>query len=412
MPPVYVAPDDVTTKARSIIHLDMDAFYPSVEILDNPELRGKPVIVGGSSKRGVVSSASYEARKFGVHSAQPIARAVNLCPDGIFLPVRMERYKEMSGRIFEIFRRYTPLVEPLSIDEAFLDVTGTERLMGDPVSVAIQIKKTVSDETGLTVSAGVAPSKFIAKIASDMDKPDGLTVVHPEKVMEFLDPLPVSKMWGAGKVTIEKLSRFNIRTFYDLRTFPVNILERTFGKNGPRMHLLAKGIDSRSVETGHEIKSIGHELTFPEDIPDIESAEKRLLFLSMKTGRRMRKNGVSGRTLTLKVKYSDFKQVTRSETFDTYTNDGRIIYNASRQLLKKTETGKRPVRLLGVSMSGLDSGGMKGQLNMFISDTGAEKAERLNRAVDSLQDRFGLKSIQPGTLLSDMAGPDDFIKSK
>lgn len=386
---------------KTIIHLDMDAFYPAVEVLDNPELRGKPVIVGGSSKRGVVSSASYEARKFGVHSAQPIAQAFKLCPEGIFLPVRMSRYKELSNKIFEIFHRFTPLVEPLSIDEAFLDITGTERLLGEPVSVAKKLKETILAETGLTVSAGVAPSKFIAKIASDMDKPDGLTVVSADKITEFLDPLPVSKMWGAGKVTLEKLSRFNIKTFYDLKKFPIEILERSFGKNGKQMHFLAMGIDDRSVEIEHETKSIGHEETFLEDIIDIEKSERHLLALAIKTAERMRHNHLKGKTVTLKVKYSTFKQVTRSLTLDDYTDDGMLIYSIVRKLLKKTETGTRPVRLLGVSMSGLALEGATNQLSMFSENEKKEKSEKLNKAIDSLHDKFGKKSVVPGRLLSD-----------
>ncbi len=245
--------NDVTHK--SIIHLDMDAFYPAVEVLDNPGLKGKPVIVGGTKGRGVVSSASYEARKFGVHSAQPIAKAQRLCPHGIFLPGRMSRYVELSGQIFEIFRRFTSLVEPLSIDEAFLDVTGSTRLFGDPVEMAIKIKQVVQEETGLTVSAGVAPSKFVAKIASDIDKPDGLTIVPPEKVRKFLDPLPIGKMWGVGKVTQETLAQLNIYTFRDLSRVPVKVLEKKFGKYGPKMHELSMGIDDRDVVPYQEAKS-------------------------------------------------------------------------------------------------------------------------------------------------------------
>ncbi len=388
-------------KSKTIIHLDMDAFYPSVEIMDNPELRGKPVIVGGSSKRGVVSSASYEAREYGVHSAMPVIQAVKLCPQGIFLPVRMARYKELSDKIFEIFHRFTPLVEPLSIDEAFLDITGTERLLGDPVSVAKKLKQTIFDETGLTVSAGVAPSKFIAKIASDMDKPDGLTVVPAGEIQTFLDPLPVSKMWGAGKVTLEKLSRYNIKTFYDLRKFSVEILERSFGKHGVRMHFLAMGIDDRSVEIEHETKSVGHEETFSEDIIDLEISEKHLLDLAMKTAERMRHHHLKGKTVTLKVKYNDFIQVTRSMTLDDYTDDGMLIYSTARNLLKKTETGSRPVRLLGVSVSGLTREGLTGQLSLFSGSEKKEKSEKLNKAIDSLHDKFGKKSVVPGRLLSD-----------
>ncbi len=273
----------------SIIHLDMDAFYPAVEVLDNPELRGKPVIVGGSRERGVVSSASYEARRFGVHSAQPIAAAVRLCPNAIFLQGRMHRYREVSKQIFEIFMCFTPLVEPLSIDEAFLDVTGSERLLGDPVQIAKAIKAMVLGEIGLTVSAGVASSKFVAKIASDMDKPDGLTVVPFESVRAFLDPLPIGKMWGVGKVTREALARLNIHTFKDLSDFDPDFLQRKFGKNGVRMHQLSMGMDERDVVPDHETKSVGNERTFMHDITELGDAKKALLALATQVGRRMRR---------------------------------------------------------------------------------------------------------------------------
>jgi len=228
---------DKQGQSKQIIHLDMDAFYPSVEVLDNPSLKGKPVIVGGSKERGVVSSASYEARKFGVHSAQPIAKAIRICSHGIFLPVRMSRYKEVSEKVFDIFRRFTPLVEPLSIDEAFLDVTGSTRLFGQSEDIAKKIKQMIFAETGLTISAGIAPSKFVAKIASDIDKPDGLTVVHPDSVRNFLDPLPVKKMWGVGKVSQQILSQLNIHTFKDLRQTPVKILEKKFGRQGAKIRI-------------------------------------------------------------------------------------------------------------------------------------------------------------------------------
>ncbi len=314
--------DAMKNKERWIIHLDMDAFYPAVEVLDNPQLKGKPVIVGGSRKRGVVSSASYEARKFGVHSAQPMAQALRLCPHAIYIPVRMHRYMEVSERVFEIFHRFTPLVEPLSIDEAFLDVTGSVRLFGTPVEIARKIKDRVFGEIGLTVSAGVAPTKFVAKIASDMEKPDGLTVVLPGRVQDFLDPLPVGRMWGVGKVTQEALARLNVRTFRDLREMDVKALERSFGKYGIKMHLLSMGVDEREVVPDHEVKSVGHEETFEDDITDRNLAAKELLSLSHRVGKRMRAEGLKGRTVTLKVKYSDFVLVTRSVTLKGLTDDG------------------------------------------------------------------------------------------
>jgi len=390
---------DSTGQPRQIIHLDMDAFYPSVEVLDNPALKGKPVIVGGSRERGVVSSASYEARKFGVHSAQPIATAMRLCPNGIFLHGRMSRYKEISDQIFEIFHRFTPLVEPLSIDEAFLDVTGSGRLFGKPEKIAKIIKETVLRETGLTVSAGVAPSKFVAKIASDMEKPDGLTMVLHDEVREFLDPLPVSKMWGAGKVIQKALEELSIRTFRDLRQMPIEVLERKFGKNGTRMHILAMGIDDRDVVPEHDVKSIGHEETFAEDILDLNFARKELLSLSNKVARRMRRKGLEGKTVSLKVKYSDFKQITRSITLQEYTDDGHEIYSNVYSLLTKTATGKRPVRLLGVSISHLSTG-PEDQLSLFPLEDKTKTKKELHTAMDSICDKFGDKGIRPASLIT------------
>ena len=392
---------DKQVQSRHIIHLDMDAFYPSVEILDNPSLKGKPVIVGGSKERGVVSSASYEARKFGVHSAQPIAKAKRLCPQGIFLPVRMTRYQEVSKQAFEIFHRFTPLVEPLSIDEAFLDVTGSIRLFGQPENIAKKIKQVIFTETGLTISAGVAPSKFVAKIASDMDKPDGLTIVHPDGVVEFLDPLPIDKMWGVGKVTQHILSRLNIHTFKDLRQTPVEVLEKKFGKQGAKIHQLAMGIDKREVIPEHDVKSIGHEETFMQDIVSLGIAQKELLALSNKTARRMRHKGLKGRTISLKIKYFDFVQITRSTTLPESTDDGSKIYSVACRLLEKAGATKKPIRLLGISLSQLTFLASGIQLALFDPDPSSQKRQRMNVVLDSLYEKYGDKSVVPGTLLKD-----------
>lgn len=393
--------EPLKVRQRSIIHLDMDAFYPAVEVLDKPELKGKPVIVGGAKERGVVSSASYEARRFGVHSAQPIATAIRLCPDGIFMPVRMSRYKEVSGQVFEIFHCFTPLVEPLSIDEAFLDLTGAERLMGQTEEIAKKIKETVLKKTGLTVSAGVASSKFVAKIASDIDKPDGLTVVPPNRVREFLDPLPIKKMWGVGKITQQALARLNVKTFKDLRQIPVEILEKNFGKHGAAMHLLSMGIDERDVEPEREAKSIGHEQTFMKDILDPDQAKKEILSLANRVALRMRREEVRGSTVSLKVKYSDFTQITRAATLPEPTDDSMEIYSTSCRLLKKTAVGKRPVRLLGISLSQLSSLEGEKQLFLFDQDKGYRKRKNLNTALDSICEKFGEKSIRPATLISE-----------
>jgi DNA polymerase-4 len=384
---------------RTIIHLDMDAFYAAVEVLDNPELQGKPVIVGGAKERGVVSSASYEARKFGVHSAQPIATALSLCPHGVFLPVRMARYKEVSDRVFSIFHRFTPLVEPLSIDEAFLDVTGSLRIFGTPEKIVQEIKKAIKEEIGLTVSAGIAPLKFIAKIASDLNKPDGLTVVLPEQVKAFLEPLPIDRLWGVGKKTQQALALLNVRTIGDLNRIPVEVLKAKFGKHGLHLHRLSIGVDDREVETEREVKSIGREETYSEDLSEIDVIRREILSLATRVARRLRREGFAGRTVTLKVKYHDFVQITRSVSLPEATDDGREIFRHCLHLLKKTAAGEKPIRLLGVSVSQFDGSEAKRQRSLFDDDATHEKDKSLNRALDAIQEKFGDGSIIPGTLL-------------
>ncbi|MBF0475132.1 MAG: DNA polymerase IV [Deltaproteobacteria bacterium] len=391
---------DTDINSRAIIHLDMDAFYAAVEVLDNPALRGKPVIVGGGRERGVVSSASYEARRFGVRSAQPIATAMRLCPDGIFVPVRMDRYKELSGRIFKIYFRFTPLVEPLSIDEAFLDVTGSIRLFGTPETMARQIKATVVQETGLTVSAGVAPSKLLAKIASDMDKPDGLTVVPPDRVREFLDPLPIGKLWGVGRATEEYLTSLGIKTIGDLSRMPEKLLASKFGQNGLALHRLAQGLDDREVTLDHEVKSVGREETFAQDITELNLAKRELLSLAGRVAWRMRRKGLTGRTISLKVKYYDFVQITRAVTMAEPTDDGPQIYHVCRQLMDKNWTPGKPIRLLGISVSQLYHPGRPRQLSLFGQGKESQKRQKLNTALDSIYRKFGEDSVRPGTLFT------------
>jgi len=386
--------------SKAIIHADMDSFYPSVEVLDNPELKGKPVIVGGGRERGVVSSASYVARQFGVRSAQPMATAMRLCPKGVFLPVRMSRYKEISQKLFKIFLFFTPLVEPVSIDEAFLDVTGSARLLGQPEDIARKIKDMVRKKTGLTVSAGIAPSKFVAKIASDIDKPDGLTIVRPERVREFLAPLSLGKMWGVGEKTQRRLHRLGIRTIGDLSRFPADVLGKKFGKHGIRMHQLAQGIDQRDVMPASDVKSIGHERTFSRDILEMVSARKEILALANQVARRMRREGLTGKTITLKAKYNDFTQVTRSTTVPECTDDEPRIYSTACALLDKTDVGARPIRLLGVCVSQLSRLSSEEQPSLFRQGKGSEKRKQLNTALDSLTERFGEDSIRPATLLT------------
>ena len=313
----------------------------------------------------------------------------------------MSRYQEISKQVFAIFHRFTPLVEPISIDEAFLDVTGSIRLFGQPENIAKKIKEIILAETGLTISAGVASSKFVAKIASDIDKPDGLTVVNPDGVKDFLDPLPVKKMWGVGKKTRLLLSRLSIHTFRDLRQTPIKILEEKFGKHGVKIHLLAMGIDERDVTPEHDMKSIGHEQTFLQDIISVDAAKKELLVLSNKAARRMRHKGIKGKTITLKVKYFNFVQITRTTTLPEPTDDGLDIYSVACRLLKKTEVTKKPIRLLGISLSQLSFSGIGTQFSLFDQDRSSQKRQRLNTVLDSLFEKFGEKSVVPGTLLDD-----------
>jgi DNA polymerase-4 len=377
----------------------MDAFYASVEQLDNPELKGKPVIVGGSSRRGVVSAASYEARKFKIHSAMPIAQAMNLCPHGVFLPVRMKRYRQMSDRIFAIYQRFTPLVEPLSLDEAFLDVTGSNKLFGSAEDIATQIKKLVFQETGLKVSAGVASSKLVAKIASDLNKPDGLTIVPPGQEEIFLAPLPIKRLWGVGRKTQGELNLLGVRTIGDIVNIPPDLLEKKFGKHGKSLFYKARGIDARDVDTISERKSVGHEYTFDTDLVDEEIIHKELLDLADQVAKRLRRKELHGRTITLKVKYHDFQQITRSKTIGKETSDSKKIIHEVLRLLQKTAVGNKPVRLLGISVANLKPIDGAMQPSLFKEEGGTQKRRKVNNAVDAINKKFGATAILPGTLL-------------
>jgi DNA polymerase IV len=312
----------------------------------------------------------------------------------------MPRYKEISDQIFEIFLRFTPLVEPLSIDEAFLDVTASVRLFGPAEEIAKQIKKQVQEEIGLTVSAGVAPSKLVAKIASDLDKPDGLTIVPEGNVQQFLDPLPIEKLWGVGKMTQKDLSLLNVKTVGELSRLPKDLLRRRFGVQGLQLYFLSKGIDDREVQPERTIKSIGREETFPEDILVKEKALKEVLILSQRVARRLRRHGKAGQTIILKVTYDNFTRITRSLTLPAATDDGGRIYQVASELLQKTEIGKKPVRLLGIYLSHLTIPG-EGQLSLFDHTNGLKKKGRLNQALDAIQDKYGDLAIRPGSLIED-----------
>lgn len=383
---------------RAIIHVDMDAFYASVEQRDRPELRGRPVIVGGPAEgRGVVSAASYEARAFGVHSAMPMAEARRRCPHAVFLRVNMERYREVSSTIHGIFLRFTPLVEPLSLDEAFLDVTGSQMLLGPAGQIARRIKREIFEATGLTASAGVAPNKFVAKIASDLQKPDGLVIVPPDGVQAFLENLPIARLWGVGKITARILEEMGIRTIGELSRFPVELLESRLGKTGLEIWRLARGEDDRPVEPYTDALSISHEETFAVDIGERKAIRRELYRLVEKVGYRLRKQGVRGNVIQVKVRYPDFSTVTRRITLQAPTHNDRVIFQHALRLLDRTEAGRKKVRLLGVCVSGLRPEEMVGQLGLFpLEET---RIEEEIKAVDRIRERFGPDAIQRGILV-------------
>jgi DNA polymerase-4 len=334
----------------------MDAFYASVEQRDRPELKGKPVIVGGEPKsRGVVAACSYEARKFGIHSAMASATAYRLCPDAVFIRPRFDLYRAVSAQIREIFYEYTGLVEPLSLDEAFLDVTENFKAIPSATLIAKEIKKQIYDRTGkLTASAGVSFNKYLAKVASDINKPDGITVITPEMADEFIDGLPIRKFFGIGKVTEEKMVSLGIKTGADLKRFKKEELVQIFGKSGRYFYDIAHGEDNRPVEPNRIRKSLGKETTFSEDIEDTERMIEILDELAVDLENSLMKRDAKGRTVTLKVKYSDFQTVTRSVTVDEPVDNASIIMQHVKPLLAKTEAGDRRVRLLGISISNFD----------------------------------------------------------
>ncbi|GEJ58632.1 DNA polymerase IV [Anaeromyxobacter diazotrophicus] len=386
---------------RAILHLDLDAFYASVEQLDDPSLRGRPVVVAGPSARGVVCAASYEARRFGVRSAMPTPRARRLCPEGVFVPPRFPRYEELSGRVFAIYREYTPLVEPLSLDEAFLDVTASAALHGGGRAIAETLRRRVRAEVGLTVSAGVAEVKLAAKIASDLGKPDGLVEVPAGGTRAFLAPLPVSRLWGVGQVTGEALAKLGLHHVGQLAAAPEALVAGALG-SGPARHLLAlaRGDDPREVVPDEPSRSVGSEETFEQDLAGRAALLPRLLAQAERTARRLREAGLRGRTVTLKVKYADFTLVTRRCTLAASTDDGAAVFAAAREQLERVELD-RPVRLVGVSVSGFEE--RAEQLGLFEPRPAADAARRaaVNAAVDAVNRRFGPHAVRPATLADD-----------
>jgi DNA polymerase IV len=410
-----LSPADRSTAQRVIAHADMDAFYASVEQLDNPELRGKPVIVGGSSMRGVVTSASYEARKFGVRSAMPSVQARKLCPQAIFVRGRMRRYVEISRLVREVFESFSPVVEPLSLDEAFIDLSGTERLFGTAIQAGRALKRRVLDRTGLIVSVGIAPTKMAAKILSDLSKPDGLLMVTAEDLRSFLDPLPVERLWGVGRVTLQRMNRAGITTIGDLARHDRTGLRHWFGSLGIHLHELASGHDPRGVVADWQRKSYGEENTFEHDL-ELGSLELRRVLIAHgeALGRRLRADRVRARTVTLKVKLARplgggrYPLVTRSITLGTSTDDGAEIARTAINLLGRVERRDK-LRLAGVQVHQLERDNNRMQLALFDSAINA-RVGRLNHAVDEVVRRFGEDAIARGLVHVERAAPTRRIK--
>ena len=341
---------------RRIIHLDMDAFYASVEQRDRPELKGQPVVVGGTSRRAVVAAASYEAREFGIRSAMPMFRARRLCPGLVIADLRMDHYRAVSLQIRAILRRHSELIEPLALDECFLDVSQRTVTMTEAGWLARTLKDEIGKETGLTASAGVGPNKFVAKIASDLRKPDGLVVVQPDAVVGFLAPLPVSRMWGVGAVTERKLGEAGIKTIGDLASADPGPLERLLGKQGPRMYAFAHGVDQRDVQGSRQPKSVSNETTFEEDTTDLALLRETIGRLAQRVSERLRRRDLKGRTVVLKLTYQNFQHATRRATAAVATSDGHVVADEAVKLLERSDAGARPVRLIGVGVSGLSAG--------------------------------------------------------
>jgi DNA polymerase IV len=393
---------------RAIIHVDMDAFYASVEQRDNPSLQGQPLIVGGHAQRGVVLAASYEVRPFGVRSAMPMARAVKLAPHAVVVPPRFSAYAQASEQAFAIFERYTPLVEPLSLDEAFLDVTASVGLFGAPADIARHIRKEIAAELSLPASAGIAAVKFVAKIASDLAKPDGQREVHADETVRFLAGLPVSRLWGVGRKTEEALKCAGLKTIGDVAAWDVAWLERRLGAQGRHLWELAQGHDPREVVPDRAAKSVGAEDTFEEDLTALDLLRPRVHSQALRVGRRLRKAGVLGRVVQLKVKFSDFSLITRRTTLLCPTDDGQTLYRAALELLERAHQGK-PIRLTGVSAQSLGAQSSE-QLGLF--SLSPPRNTKLNSALDRIAERFGSDAITTADLAQPGSENDEVARGR
>ena len=379
---------------RTILHVDMDAFYAAVEQLDRPELRGKPILVGHDGLRGVVTTASYEARPFGCRSAQPMAVAKRLCPQAIVVPVRLARYHEVSAQVFDILNDFTPLIEPLSVDEAFLDCTGSVRLLGDGPTIAREIRRRIHDEVKITASVGVAPNKFLAKLASDLNKPDGLTIITRADVDRVLPPLSASKIWGIGPKTAARLKSLAINTIGDIRQVPLQVLVDRFGDEGERYWRLARGIDERPVVSDGEAKSIGHEQTFGTDLTDPEEVRGVLLGQVEQVARRLRRHGLRARSVHLKIRDGAFRTITRATTLSEPTDQTKALWDVSRAMFERWAGASfKPVRLIGMSASNLTAA--PEQLGLF-ADRANEQQKRVDAALDTINAKFGKTAIRRG----------------
>jgi len=403
-----VSAEPVADLTATMLHVDMDAFFASVELLERPELVGKPVIVGHRSARSVVTAATYEARKYGVNSAMPMAVALRRCPQAIVLEPHFERYTHYSKRVMTLLGEITPMVEPLSIDEAFLDVKGAIRLLGTPWQIGTRLRARVFEQTGLRCSVGAASTKYVAKLASGRSKPDGLLVVPAADTIAFLHPQPVTALWGVGGKTEEQLQRLGLRTIGDVATVPLDALKRAIGPvNAARLYELAWGRDPRTIELQREEKSVGHETTFEHDVTDAVALHRELLRLSDAVGSRLRRAGVQARTVSLKLRFEDFTTISRSRTLAEPTDLGKRIYEEARALYDAAAEGGRPVRLIGVRGEGL-VGAVAG-LGLWDDD---EQWREVEGAVDAIGSRFGAGVVRPAALLGEaqrrrISGGDD-----
>ena len=395
LPHIELSGDD---SESNILHVDMDAFFASVELRDRPELKGLPVVVGHSGGRGVVTSATYEARKFGIHAAMSMTEAIRKCPKAIFIEPNHEKYSEVSEKLQEIYLSFTPLVEPLSVDEAFLDVSGSRKLLGTPIEIGKKLREKVFQQENITCSVGIAPTKFIAKLASTRAKPDGLIVVSPKEVIDFLHPLPVGALWGVGGKTEEVLKRLGLFKVADIANLPLKTLKRALGEGiAEHLYELSWGKDERSVETNEPEKSVGNEETFSKDLDQAEDILREVLRLSEKVAARLRQAGLMGRTITLKVRFSNFSTITRSKTLFDPTDVAKEIYEVAKSLFEGLKLDQVRVRLVGVRVEKLVE---EDQANRQLVLGESEKGWReIDKASDKANARFGEEAIKPARLI-------------